>query len=153
MRARLLLAVIAFPAFTLTAQQQGGGATSRATAGVTRLRQAQVRGASIEDKRDVTRASASGARILERLRLALLLGVFDDEAGAPEDVSILAGRISPYPMPGGIARPVYAAPGEKVSSATRVIEKASAPPAWRPTDGSGSGCWWLWVFTGVPFCS
>ena len=153
MRARLLLAVIVSPAFTLAAQQQGGAAPSRATAGVTRLRQAQVRAASIEDKRDITRASASGARILERLRLALLLGVFDDEAGAPEDVSVLAGRISPYPMPGGIARPVYAAPGEKVSSATRVIEKASAPPAWRPTDGSGSSCWWLWVFTGVPFCS
>jgi hypothetical protein len=153
MCARLLLAVIVFPAFTLGAQQQGGTGTSRATAGFARLRQAHARSASIDDKRVITPASASGARILERLRLALLLGVFDDEAGAPEDVSLLAGRISPYPMPGGVARPVYAEPGGKVYPATRVIEKAGAPRAWQPTDHSGSGCWWLWVFTGVPFCS
>src|SRR4029453_14610425 len=75
MRARLLLAVIVFPAFTLTAQQQGGTGTSRATAGLARLRQAHARSASIDDKRVITPASASGARILERLRLALLLGV------------------------------------------------------------------------------
>ncbi len=153
MRARLLLAVIAFPAFTLTAQQHSGAASSHATAGIARFRHAAARSASIDDRRGIAPSNVSGARILERLRLALLLGVFDDEAGAPDDVSALAGRISPYPMPGGIARPVYAAPGEKVSTATRVIEKASVPPAWRPTDGSGSGCWWLWVFTGVPFCS
>ena len=153
MRARLLLAVIVFPAFTLAAQQQGGTGTSRATAGIARLRQAHARSASIDEKRDITPASSRGARTLERLRLALLLGVFDDEAGAPEDLSLLSGRISPYPMPGGAARPVYAEPGEKVYPATRVIEKPGAPRAWQPTDNSGSGCWWLWVFTGVPFCS
>jgi hypothetical protein len=95
----------------------------------------------------------SGGRILERLRLSVLLGVFDDEAGAVEDVSLLAGRISPYPMPVGVARSVYAEPGRKVYPATRVIEKPDVPRALLRTDGGGSGCWWLWVFSGVPFCS
>ena len=152
MRARLLLAAIVLTAFTLSAQQQRGAAASRATAGST-PRQAHAHSESIGEPRHSTPANVSGARILDRLRVSVLLGVFDDEASAPEDVRLLAGRVSPYPMPGGVARPVYAEPGEAVYTATRVIEKPDALPTWQLTDNSGSGCWWLWVFTGVPFCS
>jgi hypothetical protein len=153
MRARLLLAAIVLTAFTLSAQQQRGVAPSRATAAVARLSQVDARSASIDDKQDITPANVTSARILDRLRLALLLGVFDDEAGAAEDMGLLAGRVSPYPMPRSLARPVYAEPEGKVYPATRVIDKPGAPRGWQPTDSSGSGCWWLWVFTGVPFCS
>ncbi len=157
MRARLLLAAIVFPAFTLTAQQRGNGAPSGAStaarAGSARLDQAHVRLASIDERRiHTTPANRSRVRILERLRSAVFLGGLDTEAGAAEDMSLLAGGFSPYPMPAGVARAVYAGPGEKVHPARRVIEKPDTPPAWRPRVSSGSGCWWLWVFTGMPVC-
>ena len=156
MRARLLLAVIVVPAFTLTAQQQGGaapsGATTAAQAASAGLEQAPARSASIDDKRfDITPAKRRGVGILERLRSAVYLGVLD--SGAAEDLSLLAGGFSPYPMPAGVALRVYAEAGEKVFPARRAIEKPDTPPTWQPTVSSGSGCWWLWVFTGVPFCS
>ena len=156
MRARLLLAVIVFPAFTLTAQQQGGAAPSGAT---TAARAASARlgphapSASIDDKRiDIAPGNRSRVGILERLRSAVYLGFLDTEAGAAEDGTLPAGGFSPYPMPAGVARAVYAEPGEKVYAARRAIEKPAAPPAWRPAVSSGSGCWWLWVFTGMPVC-
>jgi len=147
MRARLLLAAIVLTAFTLSAQQQRGRDGSAG------LHQAHAHSASIADRRDITPAKVSGDRILDRLRQSVLLGVFDDEAAAAQEVSVLAGPVSPYPMPGGIARPVYAEPRETVDPARRAIENPDSPPAWQLTDNSGSSCWWLWVFTGVPFCS
>jgi hypothetical protein len=156
MRARLLLAVIVVPAFTLTAQQEGGAAPSGATtarAASERLRQARARSASIDDKRvDKTPANRTSARILERLRSAVRVGVIDTEAGAAEDISLLPAGFSPYPMPWGIARAAFAEAAEKVYPATRAIEKPEPRPAWQPTVSSGSACWWLWVFTGMPVC-
>lgn len=156
MRARLLLAVIVFPAFTLSGQQGAGtpsGATTAPRAASAPLRQTHARSASIDDKRtDITRANRSGARILERLRSAVFLGVLDTEAGAADGASSLAGGFSPYPMPGGVARAAYAEPGEKMYPARRTIEKPDARPAWQPTVSSGTACWWLWVFTGMPVC-
>ena len=160
MRARLVLAVIVLPAFTLPAQQQSGtapsGTRASARAGSARHAQAAARPRSIDDKRfHITPANRSAVPILERLRSAVFLGVLDTEAGAAGDASLLSGGYSPYPMPGGVARALDADPGEKVYVARRMIEKPKASPAWQPTLAarSDSGCWWLWVFTGVPFCS
>jgi len=158
MRARLLLAVIVFPAFTLTAQPHGNdapiGASTAARAGSARLEKARARSASIDDKSFATTpANRSGAGMLERLRSAVSFGTLDTEARAAEEVRSLAGGFSPYPMPGGVALRVYSEPGEKVHPARRAIEKPDTPPTSQPTVNSGSGCWWLWVFTGVPFCS
>src|SRR6478672_4287584 len=125
MRARLLLAVIVFPAFTLTAQQQSGAAPSgtRASALAVSARRAQAhaRSRSMDDKRfDITPANRSAVPILERLRTAVFLGVLDTEAGAAGDASLLSGGYSPYPMPGGVARALDADPGEKVYPARRL---------------------------------
>ena len=154
MRARLLLAAIVSPAFTLSAQNGrpvSSGAMTAASAGIVRLDQPHARSASIDGKRvDVTPAIPSG--VLDRLRTAVSLGVLDTEAGAEDDLSLVAGRISPYPMPWGIARAVYAESGRTVYPAKRAIEKPDALPAWQLTVRSESGCWWLWVFTGLPVC-
>jgi hypothetical protein len=152
---RLLLAAVVVPAFTLSAQPQGAasasGAKTAARPGSARLDQARARSASIDDRRvDVTPANLSG--VLDRLRTAVSLGVLDTEAGAADDLSLVAGRISPYPMPWGIARAVYAESGRTVYPAKRAIEKPAALPAWQLTVRSGSACWWLWVFTGTPVC-
>ena len=154
MRARLLLAAIVSPAFTLSAQNGGlvpSRANNAARAASARLDQAHARSASIDARRFAfTPAHLSG--VLDRLRTAVSLGVLDTEAGAVDDLSLVEGRISPYPMPWGTARAVYAEPGRKAYPANRVIDKPDALPAWQLTVRTGSGCWWLWVFTGAPVC-
>ena len=157
MRARLLLAGIVFPAFTLTAQPQASAATSRATpaarAGNTRLDPAHARLVSIDHKRfNIAPANRSHVRLLERRRSAVFLGVLDSEVGAAEEVSLLAGRFSPYPMPGGVGRAMYAEPGEGAYFAGPATDKPHTSPSRQPTFRSGRGCWYLWVFTGKPVC-
>ena len=157
MRARLLLAAIVVPAFTVTAQPQGGAATSGATpaarAGSARVGQARARSAWIDDELLAsTRATRSDDLILERLRSAVFLGALDPEPRAAEDVSFVGGAFSVYSMPGGVFRAVHAEPGEQSYQASPAIEKAAGRPAWQPTVRVGSGCWWLWVFTGTPVC-
>ena len=152
---RILLTAVVVPAFTLSAQPRGGDtpstAKAAARAGSARLDQRHARFASIDGKRfDITPATTSG--VLDRLRTAVSLGVLDSDAGAVDDVSFGAGRVSPYPMPWGIARGVYAESGGKVYPAKRAVEKADALPTWQLTVRTGNGCWWLWVFTGAPVC-
>jgi hypothetical protein len=156
MHARLLLAAIAFPAFTLSAQRHGGaapsGAAIAAASGSARLDQARARSASIDGERfDVAPAKRSGGdTILHRLRSALFLGVLDVDAA--EDVG-LPGRVTAYRTPVRGAWVAYAESAGQLYPAKRAIEKPDAPPVWRPAVSPSSGCWWMWVFTGVPVCS
>ena len=119
MHARLLLAAIVFPLVNLTAQPQGAaarsGPTPTARSDSTRRDQARGRSSSIERKRcDVTTAKSPGVGIRERVRSAAFVGLPDAGAGAPDAGSLLPGGFSPYPMPGGVARAMYAEPGERV---------------------------------------
>ena len=157
MQARLLLAAIVFPAFTLAAQRPSGalpaGAAVAAALGTARLDRAQARPASIDGERsDVAPATSSGVRILERLRSAVFLGVLDDEATAADEMGLPAGRFNPYPR-GGDAWTPYTESRGMVYPEKGASEKSDVQPGWRPAVGRWSGCWWMWVFTGVPVCS
>lgn len=156
MRARLLLAGIVFPAFTLTAQPQGAapsGATPAARAGNARLVQAHARLVSIDHRRlDITPANRNHVRLLERRGSAAFLGVLDSEVGAAEEVSLLAGRFSPYPMPDGVGRAMYVEPGEGVYFARPATDTPHTSTSRQRTVRSGGGCWYLWVSSGLPVC-
>ena len=131
---RLLLAAVVVAAFTLVAQQQVGAALSDATTaapgGSARLDQAHARTASIDGKRlDITPVNLSSDAILERLRSAV------------------------FPMQVRGAWGAYAESDETVYPATSAIEKSDDPPAWQRPVSPESGCWWLWLVTGMPVCS
>jgi hypothetical protein len=97
---RLLLAAVVVPAFTLSAQPQGGvpsGATIAAAASGARLDPARARSASIDGARfDITPTEPSDVRRLERLHSGVLLGVPHTQAGAAEDVTFAAERFNRY---------------------------------------------------------
>ena len=157
MRARLLLAGMAFPAFSLTAQPSGraaaSGATPAARAGSAPLDPAHARLVSVGRKRfDAAPAKRSNAPVLESLRSSVILGVLDTDVGAAEEASLLARGFSPYPMPGRVARAKYTELGESTYFASRATDKPDASPSRRPTVGRESNCWWLWAFTGMPGC-
>ena len=155
---RLLLAAVVVPAFTLSAQKQGGatpsGATIAAAARGAPLDHARGRSASIDGKRfDITPADLSGVTSLERLRSGVFLGVLDNEAGTAEDVSLPAGHFNLYLMQVGGSWTAYAESGGKVYPAKRALEKPDGPPGKEPKFSRGSGCWWLWlIFTGIEVC-
>jgi hypothetical protein len=154
---RYLLAALVFPAFTLSAQQQGAapsGPTIAAAARGARLDHGRARSASIDGKRfDITPADLSGVTSLERLRSGVFLGVLDNQAGAAEDVSLPVGRFNLYLSQGGGTWAAYAESAGKVYPAKRTIEKPNGPPGQQPTFSRGSGCWWLWlIFTGIEVC-
>lgn len=133
MRARLLLAAIVLPAFSLSSQRPRDAApTGAATAAVT--------------------TNMSGVRVRQRLRWAVFLGVLEDEAGAAVDVGLLAASYTPYRTLVDGTKPVYAESGGKVYAPHRSIEDADDPPASRPTINRWSVCWWVQVVIGWPFC-
>lgn len=127
MRARLLLAGIAFLAIGLSAQPQGVAPTSGATPAV-----------------------RAGSARLHPARPAVFLGVPDTEVGAAEEVGVLAGGFSPYPMPGGVARAMRAEPGEPLYRARPATERPVSRP--QPAVSSGGACPWLWVSPSMPIC-
>jgi len=129
----LILAAVVVAAFTLAAQRQAGaapsGATTSAPARSARLDQARARSASLDGNGfDITPATVRGIRLLGRLGSA----AFSTQLGG--------------------AWVAYGEPAETVYPAKRAIEDLDAPPVWQPTPSRSSGCWWLWVFTGMPGC-
>jgi hypothetical protein len=155
---RFILCTILFPTFSLSAQQQQGGAapsaaTIAAAARSARLDRAHARSASIEGKRfDITPADFSGLTA-DAARGGVFLGVLDNEAGAAEDVSIPVGRFNLYLTQSNGTFAAYAEQGGRIYPAKRTIQKAGGPPNNEPAFRRGSGCWWLWlIFTGIEVC-
>ena len=150
-----LLAAVVFAAFTRSAQPQGGaaasGATIAAAAGSARPDHAHARSASIAGKFAITPPNLSGVTSLERLR-SVFLGVLDNEAGAAEGVSLFPGPVDLHLMQVGGAWVAYAEPGGKLFPANGAIEGPDGLPRQQPTFRRGSGCWWLWLFTGMQVC-
>ena len=62
-------------------------------------------------------------------------------------------RSAVFPMQVRGAWGAYAESDETVYPATSAIEKSDDPPAWQPPVSPESGCWWLWLVTGMPVCS
>jgi len=145
----LFLAALVFAPFTRTAERQDGappsGATIAAAAGGARLDHAHARSASF----DITPPTLSG--ITSRLR-SVFLGVLDNEARAAEDVSLFPGPFDLHLMQVGGAWIAYAEPGGKLLPANGAIEEPDGLPGQQPRFRRGSGCWWLWLFTGMQAC-
>ena len=128
-----LLAALVIAVFTVTAAPQGGAAP-------------------IDGKRfTITPSNLSGGTSLERLR-SVFLRVLDNEAGAAEDVRLVPGPFDLHLMQVGGAWVAYAEFGRQVYHATAAIGEPDGSPGQQPTFRRGSGCWWLWLFTGMQVC-
>jgi hypothetical protein len=71
---------------------------------------------------------------------------------AAEDVSLPPGRFNLYLTQVGGAWTAYAESGGRVYPAKRSIETPDGPPGQQPRFSRGSGCWWLWLITGIQVC-
>lgn len=152
----LLLAALVVAVFTATAAQQGGaapnGATIAAAAGGARLDEARVRSESIDGKRfDIASPKPSGVTGLERLR-SVFLRVLDSEARAAEGVTLFPGPFDLHLIQVGGVWAAYAEFGGKVYRGNRAIEASDSPLGQQRTFRRASGCWWLWLVTGMQVC-
>ena len=156
---RLILAALAVPFVTLSAQvkQQGSpsASTIAAKAKNAKLDVKHAKNASINGKKfNLIPADLSGITSREQLAAGAFIGVLDNEAGAAEDVSLPPGRFNIYVEQAGGQLQTYAEQNGKIFKAKRNFERTDLAPGTEPQFSRGSGCWvftliiiwWQWCF-------